>query len=79
VGTISLVWDAGKEPDIAGYIVLRGAPSAAELARITPLPIQETAYTDKVPSGATYVYAVQAVDKSGNISAPSARKQETSR
>jgi len=78
-GAISLVWDAGKEKDVAGYIVLRGIPSAATLAPITPTPIQETAFTDKVPSGTTYAYAVQAVDKSGNISAPSARKEETAR
>ena len=32
-----------------------------------------------VPPGVRHVYAVQAVDKNGNVSAPSAKKEETAR
>jgi hypothetical protein len=78
-GAISLVWDAGKEPDLAGYVVLRGDPSAADLVPITKALVLETGFTDKVPPGVRYVYAVQAVDKNGNVSAPSAKKEETAR
>lgn len=78
-GAISLVWDPNKEPDLAGYVVLRGEPSAPVLTPITPTPIQETGYEDKVPAGSRYAYAIQAVDKSGNVSAPTVRKEETAR
>ena len=37
--------------------------AAATLTPITPAPIQETSFTDTVPPGRRYVYAVQAVDK----------------
>jgi predicted small lipoprotein YifL len=78
-GAISLVWDAGKELDLAGYVVLRGDSSAGDLVPITKSLVQETGFTDKVPPGVRYVYAVQAVDKNGNVSAPSAKKEETAR
>jgi hypothetical protein len=78
-GAISLIWEASPEKDLAGYHVLRGEPGAATLTRLTPALIQETAYTDTVPSGSRYVYAVVAVDQSNNVSEPSDRKEETAR
>ena len=78
-GAISLIWEASQEKDVAGYYVLRGEPGAATLARITPTPIQETSYTDTVPTGARFVYAVVAVDQANNVSEPSERKDETAR
>jgi hypothetical protein len=78
-GAISLIWEASKEKDVAGYHVLRGEPGAATLTRLTPTPIQETGYTDTVPSGSRYVYAVVAVDQANNVSEPSDRKEETAR
>jgi hypothetical protein len=78
-GTISLIWEASKEKDVAGYYVLRGEPGAATLMRLTPTPIQETAYTDAVPAGSRYVYAIVAVDQANNVSEPSERKEETAR
>jgi hypothetical protein len=78
-GAISLVWDAGKELDLAGYVVLRGDPSGGDLVPITKSLVQETGFTDKVPAGVRYVYAVQSVDRNGNVSAPSAKKEETAR
>jgi hypothetical protein len=43
------------------------------------MPVLETSFNDNVPAGTRYVYAVQAVDKAGNASAPSNRVEETAR
>jgi hypothetical protein len=78
-GAISLIWDANAESDLRGYIVLRGPVSSEKLEPLTAEPIQETSFQDKVPPGTRYVYAVQAVDRAGNVSAMSARVEETAR
>jgi hypothetical protein len=72
-GTINLTWDRNTEKDLAGYLVLRGTGPGDALAAITPKPIEETTFRDTVSSGAVYRYSVQAVDRSGNVSAPSPR------
>jgi predicted small lipoprotein YifL len=69
---ISLIWDPATEKDWAGYLVLRRPAASGELSPVTPEPIQETTFTDKVAPGAAFIYAIQAVDKAGNKSAPSA-------
>ena len=76
-GAISLIWQRGDESDLAGFMVLRGPSGSEALTVITPAPIPEAAFTDKVAPGARYAYAVEAVDKAGNRSAPSARSEET--
>jgi len=78
-GAISLIWEPNAEKDLAGYIVLRGAAADAKLQPVTPAPVQETVFRDPAASGVTYTYAVVAVDKAGNTSAPSARVTETAR
>jgi hypothetical protein len=81
-GTVSLIWDANTEADLAGYIVLRGAAGSDKLAAITPLPIKETTFRDtKVRPGARYVYVVVAVDTATpqNVSGQSNRVEETAR
>jgi hypothetical protein len=78
-GVISLIWDANAETDLAGYIILRGPAPGDRLAPVVPMPVLETSFNDNVPSGTRYVYAVQAVDKAGNASAPSNRVEETAR
>jgi len=76
---INLIWDPNQEKDLAGYIVLRGT-SAETLALITPEPIQATTFRDdQTPSGVRFVYAVQAVDKSGNVSQRSNIVEEAAR
>jgi hypothetical protein len=75
-GAISLIWQRGDEKDLAGFVVLRAAVPSGTLAPVTPAPIPETAFTDKVAPGTRYVYAVQAVDVAGNVSAPSSRSEE---
>jgi hypothetical protein len=78
-GVISLIWDASPEADLAGYLILRGRAPADRLDPVTTAPILETSFNDMVQAGIRYVYAVQAVDKSGNISQPSNRVEETAR
>ena len=67
--------------DLAGYVVLRGEGANGTLQPLTPAPIDATSYRDTtVRSGATYVYAVVAVDKAPpNISEPSNRQTVTVR
>ena len=67
-GSISLIWTANAEPDLAGYLVLRAVAPATELTRVTPSPIADTNFRDTVPAGSRVTYAVQAVDKTGNRS-----------
>jgi hypothetical protein len=77
-GAVSLIWDRNEEPDLAGYIVWRGA-SADAMAELTAAPIEETTFRDEVARGVRYVYAVQAVDKARNASALSRSVQEAAR
>jgi hypothetical protein len=81
-GTMNLGWDANTEPDLAGYLVLRGDAPDGTLQPLTPAPIAATSYEDKtVKPGVRYVYVIVAVDKATppNRSAPSARVEETAR
>ena len=77
-GSISLIWDASTESDLAGYVILR-AMGGGPMQQITPEPIQETTFTDMVQSGLRFSYEVKAVDKAGNASASSDRVEETAR
>ena len=81
-GTMNLGWDANPEPDLAGYLILRGEAPGDTLQPLTPAAITATSYEDKtVQPGVRYVYAIIAVDKASppNRSAPSARVEETAR
>jgi len=79
---VSLLWEANTEPDLAGYLVLRGEAPDDKLSPLTPAPIADTSFSDTtVRRGRTYVYEVVAVDKQPqpNQSAPSNRVEETIR
>jgi len=79
---INLVWDPGSEPDISGYLVLRGTAPGATLERLTPEPIEETTFRDAdLEADQVYVYAVQAVDNAAppNVSPPSVEVTERAR
>jgi len=82
-GGISLIWEPNAEPDVAGYLVLRGEPTDARLQPLTPTPVTEARFRDThVSTGKKYVYAVVALDSRlpfGNISAESDRVEETAR
>jgi hypothetical protein len=77
---VSLIWEPNTEPDLAGYVILRGEAPGDKLAPLTPAPIGDAAYVDtSIRRNRTYVYEVIAVDKVGNRSAPSNRVEETIR
>jgi hypothetical protein len=78
-GVITLIWEPSAEKDLAGYIVLRAAAPSQDLQPITKEPITDASFKDAVPAGVRYVYAVKAVDKSGNVSAISDRVEESAR
>ena len=78
-GAVNLTWDNNGEKDLAGYLVLRGTSVSGALAAVTSQPIPAANFSDRVPSGARFVYAVQAVDRAGNVSGESARIEETAR
>ncbi|MEO8679938.1 MAG: hypothetical protein ABI665_12870 [Vicinamibacterales bacterium] len=81
-GVINLIWEPNSEPDLAGYIVLRGEAPGDTLQAITPAPVKETTYRDTtVRPGVRYVYAVVAVDTADppNLSGQSNRAEETAR
>lgn len=79
---VTLLWEANTEPDLGGYVVLRGEAPGDKLAPLTKEPISETSFLDTtVRQGGTYVYRVVAVDRSTppNHSAPSEPVEETIR
>jgi hypothetical protein len=77
-GSVNLIWNPNAEADLAGYLVLRGT-GGEKPKPITPKPIQETTFRDELRSGTRAVYAIQAVDKAGNVSAMSETTEETAR
>lgn len=81
--SISLIWEPSSEPDLAGYLVLRGAPGDATLQPLTLMPVTEARYVDAtVTPGTRYAYAIVAVDNAkpaGNRSIASERVEETAR
>jgi hypothetical protein len=82
VGAINLIWDANSEPDVAGYLVLRGEAPGATLQALTASPVSGSTYNDTTArAGVRYVYAVVAVDRAApqNVSPQSNRAEETAR
>jgi hypothetical protein len=78
-GAISLIWEAGADADLAGYVVLRRDPEGGFVA-LTPAPIKETTFRDAAAkAGVRYVYTVVAVDAAGNRSGPSNAVEEAAR
>jgi len=69
-GVISLSWTAGREADLAGYRVWRRETGGSAFVPLNPGPLlRATTFTDTTAEkGKTYVYAVSAADKSGNVS-----------
>lgn len=82
-GEVTLIWVPNAEPDVAGYLVLRGEAGDATLTPVTDTVVTEARYTDRtVKPGVRYVYAVQAIDTRlprPNVSNESARVEETAR
>jgi len=82
-GAITLIWEPNAEPDIAGYLVLRGEAGDATLTPVTDTVVTEARFIDRtVKPGVRYIYAVQAIDSRlprPNVSGESARVEETAR
>jgi hypothetical protein len=78
-GVISLIWEASPESDLAGYIILRAQAPAQPITPVVSAPVLETSFNDAVQAGVRFVYAVRAVDRAGNASAPSNLVEETAR
>jgi fibronectin type 3 domain-containing protein len=69
----TLTWSRNHEMDLAGYRVYRRLAGAGGWSLRTSTPITGATFTEAPPaSGATYEYALRAVDRSGNASALSA-------
>jgi hypothetical protein len=45
-GAITLIWAPNAEPDIAGYLVLRGEAGDATLTPVTDTVVTETRFTE---------------------------------
>jgi hypothetical protein len=77
------MWEPNAEPDVAGYLILRGEAGDATLTPVTDTVVTEARFTDRtVRPGVRYVYAVQAIDSRlprPNVSLESARVEETAR
>ncbi len=81
-GAINLAWNENTEPDVVGYVVLRGAASDATLQPLTSDPIAQTTFRDvDVLPGERYAYQVRAFDTAvpANVSLASGRIIETAR
>jgi len=75
VDRVFLTWDENTDRDIAGYHVYRSTRSGREFTRLTDTAIARTTFYDETArGGATYYYAVTAVDKAGNESGFSGEK-----
>jgi len=78
-GAVNLIWQPKGEKDLNGYLVLRAVGPGENLSPVTASPIQGTTFKDAVELAVRYVYAVAAVDKAGNTSAPSSAVEATAR
>lgn len=79
-GMISLVWETSAATDLAGYLVLRAEAGGGSLTPLMTEPLPAATYRDdSVRAGVRYVYAVVAVDMSGNRSEETNRVEETAR
>lgn len=72
---LAIFFAANKETDIAGYNLYRSTDpdlSKDNWTKLNQTLLTRTTYQDdRVESGKTYYYYVKAVDKTGNVSAPS--------
>lgn len=79
-GFISLSWEEGPEPDLAGYRVWRKPAAEGEFEPLTEAALRETNFVDRaVQAGKRYAYAVSALDKVGNESRRTKPANETAR
>jgi hypothetical protein len=69
---VRVLWDPVDAPDLAGYVVFRAEGTSPPL-RMNDAPLADPFFNDTtVKPGRRYRYTVRAVDRAGNLSAPSA-------
>jgi len=69
-GGVVLVWERVADAELAGYRVTRASLPTGEFTPLAGGLIHGTTFTDPAPVPGSY-YRVEAVDTSGNLSAPS--------
>ena len=63
-GVVDITWDPNTEPDLAGYLVLRGEAANEAPVQLTPAPIADTHYLDSTARpDVLYSYFIVAIDK----------------
>jgi hypothetical protein len=58
---VNLGWKKSADPEIQGYLVYRSADLDGPYTRLTPNPINETAWVDPMPPAGPLFYSVRAV------------------
>jgi hypothetical protein len=72
-GFIALSWEPAAEPDLAGYKVWRRAGGETAFALLKELSPAESSFSDtEIENDRQYVYAITAIDRTGNESGRSA-------
>jgi hypothetical protein len=57
------------DQDTAGYLVYRKEKKGGDFKKMTPMPVKENTFIDvEVTPRAVYIYKVQSIDESGNLS-----------
>ena len=70
-GALEILWSPSAEPDLAGYRVYRSAPGGAP-EKVAEVGTTRASWLDETARpGVVYGYAVSALDRAGNESAPS--------
>lgn len=79
VGSVTLTWQANREPDLAGYKIYVGTSSGSYGYAGSPFVTGDsTAYIlNTLPKGQTYFFAISAYDLSGNESSLSSEVSKT--
>ena len=70
-------WNPNSESDLLGYLLYRdnqlvNATTATLPADLRPFALSDNQYLDKAVPDGTHTYIVYAIDRAGNVSAPSA-------
>jgi hypothetical protein len=79
-GRISLTWKGPENPNRAGWRVERAANPNAIGEALTPKPLEKSSFTDTTARrGSSYYYRVSAVNRRGEVGAPSLRAAVTVR